>query len=404
MAKSIGMLLDGFYPSDIRVQKEATALIEAGFQVSLLCKRRKEELELEEVDGIQVMRINSGTSHSQKGWMDIRVAFNFIHPILKKKLPVFIQKFSVDVLHIHDLPLVKTAVIISKKNRIKVVADFHENYPEALKVWFQWKRNPIIRLKNKIFFGYRRWKKYEKWAVHNVDYIIAVVEEMKERLIKDHDINPNKIVVVTNTESKSFINSDLDEGIYGEDKDKFILAYTGGVGPHRGVDTVIEALGELKVYKNIIFYITGALSDDARKMISVLSKQFGVENMVKVLGYRPFSEFYSFMKMASVNIIPHKSNGHTDNTIPHKLFQCMMVGKPLIVSSSTPLKRIVNETNAGLVFKAGDAKQLVEKISELYNDKKKCNNMGNDGYITSFDGGYNWNQTKLNLIDFYNTV
>ncbi len=401
MAKSIGMLLDGFYPSDIRVQKEATALIEAGFKVSLLCKRREGESEFEIVDGISLMRINTGTTHSQKGWMDIRIAINFVHPIFKNNLKAFIDKFSVDVLHVHDLPLVKTAVKVAKISNIKVVADFHENYPEALSIWFKWKKNPLIRLKNKLFFGYRRWTRYENWVSHNVDHIIAVVDEMKSRLVKDHNLQPDKITVVTNTESKAFIKNELDENTYGEDKNKFILAYTGGVGPHRGVDTVIEALGELKSYDDIVFYITGTLSEAAREMIASLTVKYDVVDKVKVLGYRPFSEFYSFMKMASVNIIPHHSNGHTDHTVPHKLFQCMMTGKPLIVSSSTPLKRIVNETKSGLVFEAGNAPNLSSKIVELHESKEKCDKFGANGFESSLKGNYNWAFTSRRLIDFY---
>ena len=81
MQKSIGMLLDGFYPSDIRVQKEARALIDAGFKVALLCKRRKDEPYYESFEGIELMRIDAGTSHSAKGIIDIIVGLNFVHPI-----------------------------------------------------------------------------------------------------------------------------------------------------------------------------------------------------------------------------------------------------------------------------------------------------------------------------------
>jgi len=401
MGKSIGMLLDGFYPSDIRVQKEATALIEAGFQVALLCKRRKGEDRFEVVDGINLMRISAGTLHTHKGVVDVLIAVNFVHPIFRRRLSRFIQKFSINILHVHDLPLVKTAVKASKKHNIKVVADFHENYPEALKVWFQWKKNPLIQLKNKIFFGYRRWAKYEKWTVHNVDYIIAVVDEMKERLMIDHNVDASKIVVITNTENKSFTESELDEDIYIEDKSKFILAYTGGVGPHRGVDTVIESFNCLKEYDDIVFYITGTLSSAARDKIEGLIHKYGLENKIKVLGYRPFSKFYSYMKMASVNIIPHHSNGHTDNTIPHKLFQCMMTGNPLLVSSSTPLKRVVGETQSGTVFKAGDPEDLASKILELYNNPEKRLMFGEMGKKSSLTGEYNWEVTARVLVGFY---
>jgi glycosyltransferase involved in cell wall biosynthesis len=401
MSKTIGMLLDGFYPSDIRVQKEATALIEAGSKVALLCKRRKGEPAFEVYEGIDLMRIDSGTTHTSKGIIDIIIGINFVHPIFRHKLNSFIKKFSVDVLHVHDLPLVKTAVLVAKKQNIKVVADFHENYPEALKVWFQWKKNPIIRLKNNIFFGYKRWSAYEKWAVDNVDKVIAVVEEMKSRLVEEHGIGSDKIEVVTNTESKDFLENELDEAIYTADKNKFIVAYTGGVGPHRGVDTAIEALNYLKEFDDIVLYVTGTSSKAAQNTMAAAIERYNLSDKVKVLGYRPFSEFYSFMKMASVNLIPHHSNGHTDNTVPHKLFQCMMVGRPLLVSSSTPLKRIVNETEAGLVFEAGNARDLADKILELYHDSNKCEQLGENGKGATLEGDYNWENTGRRLVEFY---
>lgn len=401
MSKTIGMLLDGFYPSDIRVQKEATALIEAGFKVALLCKRRKGEAAYEAYEDINLMRIDSGTTHTSKGIIDIIVGINFIHPFFRHKLNSFINKFSVDVLHAHDLPLVKTAVLAAKKQDIKVVADFHENYPEALKVWFQWKKNPVIRLKNKVFFGYNRWSAYEKWAVGNVDKVIAVVEEMKSRLVEEHGIASDKIKVVTNTESKDFVENELDEAIYMEDKNKFIVAYTGGVGPHRGVDTAIEALNYLKEFDDIVLYVTGTSSKAAQSTMAAAIKKYNLSNRVKALGYRPFAEFYSFMKMARVNLIPHHRNGHTDNTVPHKLFQCMMVERPLLVSSSTPLKRIVNETNSGLVFEAGNPQDLADKILELYHDSNKCEQLGENGKVATLKGDYNWENTGRGLVEFY---
>lgn len=404
MSKTIGMLLDGFYPSDIRVQKEATSLIEAGFKVALLCKRRKGEVAYEVHEGIDLMRIISGTTHTSKGIIDIIVGINFVHPLFKHKLNSFIKKFSVDVLHVHDLPLVKTAVIAAKKQNIKVVADFHENYPEALKVWFQWQKNHVIRLKNKIFFGYKRWNEYEKWAVHHIDHIIAVVNEMKERLVEEHHVDPDKIVVITNSENKVFVERELDASIYADDKDKFVVAYTGGVGPHRGVDTAIEALNYLKEFNDIVLYITGTSSKAAQKTMSDSIEKYNIQERVKVLGYRPFSEFYSFMKMASVNLIPHHSNGHTDNTVPHKLFQCMMVGQPLLVSTSTPLKRIVNETKSGLVFEAGNPQDLADKILELYHDSNNCIQLGENGKIATLEGYYNWENASKKLIEFYRNM
>ena len=398
------MLLDGFYPSDIRVQKEATALIKAGFKVSLLCKRRAGEEYFAEEEGIQLMRIDAGTTNFGKGIYDILLAVNFIHPVFKKGLNRFINKFSPDVLHAHDLPLVKTAYKAARRNNLPVVADFHENYPEALKVWFQWRKNPVIRLKNQIFFSYTRWHTYERWAVHNADKIIAVVEEMRDRLIRDHKLSPDKIVVVSNTENKSFVAARLDTSIYGADKDKFVVAYTGGVGPHRGVDTLIEAMGRLKDKEDIVLYITGNASKAAIATMREAIAKYDVADKVRILGYRPFDQFYSFMKMAKINVIPHHSNGHTDNTVPHKLFQCMMTGNPLLVSTSAPLKRIVSESESGLIFAAGNAEDLANKIVQLYDNEGLRKELGENGLNATLKGSYNWETVGQSLVTLYQNL
>ena len=110
------------------------------------------------------------------------------------------------------------------------------------------------------------------------------------------------------------------------------------------------------------------------------------------------------MKFADVNTIPHKSNGHTDNTIPHKLFQTMMVGKPVLVSSSDPLKRVVTSTQAGLIFKAGSAEDMALKIKQLYQDKILQTTMGENGLKATLAGSLNWEFDQQALISLYKKI
>ena len=68
------------------------------------------------------------------------------------------------------------------------------------------------------------------------------------------------------------------------------------------------------------------------------------------------------MQTTDINIIPHLANDHTDNTIPHKLFQIMMSKSLLLVSSCKPLKRIVEKYDCGVVFKADDVNDFTDKV------------------------------------------
>jgi glycosyltransferase involved in cell wall biosynthesis len=108
--------------------------------------------------------------------------------------------------------------------------------------------------------------------------------------------------------------------------------------------------------------------------------------------------------LADVNIIPHKSNAHTDNTIPHKLFQSMMSGRPLLVSSSDPLKRLVDATSSGLVFEANNSEEFASKILHLYNDKNLGDLLGANGKRATAEGSLNWDDEQVPFVNFYQRI
>ncbi|MFU8860939.1 MAG: glycosyltransferase family 4 protein [Cyclonatronaceae bacterium] len=403
-AKKIGMVLNSFYPDDIRVFKEAEALINAGHEVFLLCYRRLQEKEYDEVDGMNIRRVYIGQSKISEGLWDMLNACFFYHPAIGKALTGFVEQFNIDVLHVHDLPLAGTVESVARKKKIKWVLDLHENYPEGLKIWFKWRKSPLIRLKNRIFFSYNRWLKFERNATQKCDVVIAVVDEMKDRLIQKHHILPGKIHVITNTESKSFLDQKIVEDIYGELKDEFILLYAGGLGPHRGVDTVIEAMAHLKNRKDISLVIVGTGNRDIVQSLKQQAADLGVAGRVHFKGYQPFELFHSFMSHASVNVIPHNDNSHTNHTIPHKLFQSMMTGRPVLVSTCKPLKRTVEQARSGLVFEAGNAKDCAAKIEVIYNDREMAARMGANGRKATLEGSLNWESTGKELAALYDLL
>lgn len=399
----IAMVLNDYYPSDIRVAKEAYSLIKSGFEVHLLCMRRKNEVSYEEIERLKIHRVYVATSVVGRGLWDILLTFNFKHPVFIKKLKQLLNKFSFSALHIHDLPLCKSGILVGKEAGIPVVCDFHENYPEGLKIWYKWKSNPLIRLKNSIFFGFKRWKRYERWVSQNASHIIAVVEEMKDKLVSDFSIPENKITVVTNSESIDFKHQDHNENILSDYNDHFIILYTGNVGPHRGVDTAIAALAELRDLPTKLI-VAGTVKPNVLKRLVRLVNGYNVAGIVDFLGYQSFKNYYSLMSAADVNLIPHNLNGHTDNTVPHKLYQAMMVSKPLLVSSCKPLQRIVEETNSGLVFEADNPVDLAQQVRILYADEGLRIKLGKNAYHHSVNGNYNWEYTSRTLVECYKRI
>ncbi len=396
------MLLNEHYPSDIRVLKESRSLINAGYEITLLCLAKENQELTEKLDDMNVIRIKGSEVTWKKGLLDMNIAVFRNNPVVSKVLKSVLNKEKFDAIHVHDLPLFFTAKKAS--SGIPIVLDLHENYPDALSVWFKWRKNPLIRAKNNLFFGMDRWMAIESDSVESADYVVAVVDEMKERLVAQSSVEASKIHVVSNMEGRDFLDQEVDGQVFAKDEGKFIVSYTGNVGPHRGVDTLVRSMQFLKDYPDIILKIIGTCSVDTTAYLKSLIEEFDLHDKVEIWGYQPFSKFFSFMKMSDVNVIPHNKNGHTDHTIPHKLYQAMMVGKPVLVSSCKPLKRVVESVNSGLVFEAENDRDAADKLISLYTDKGLYEASAKRGFEATLNGGLNWENEGENLISLYEEV
>lgn len=403
---NIGMLLNGSYPSDIRVRKEAETLA-VKHSVFVLCTKKPSEKALEIVNGVTVVRSISYKSLAHEGIVDVIASINFVHPFFKKELPKFIQEHTIEVLHVHDLPLAKTALIAAKKYQLKTVIDLHENYPAALLTWFSWRKNPIIRLKNKLFFGYQRWRAYEAKVVQQFDYVIAVVDEMKERLIEQHQLPADKIVIVSNAEKKEFAKNFEQESAdyFSDHTDRFIISYVGGFGPHRGLHIAIEGMRMIaQEQPRALLVLVGPANNDVRAHLQQLIAKYQLENSVLIKGSEPFKNVINIMKSSDLNIIPHTSNEHTESAVPHKFFQILLSGKPLLVSDCKPMKRFVLEHQIGNYFEADKPESFAKEVLQIYNSYDAALEKANRGLEQSLEGNLNWEYLSSNLVHLYDNL
>ncbi|WP_438988835.1 glycosyltransferase [Polaribacter sp.] len=399
----ICMIVDGAYPNDIRVRKEAEFLVEKGKKVLVVCPRKKDDLENEIVNNVEILRIGKNYTNTKKGIYDIIESFSNINFLFYFGLKKVFKKYSIDYLHVHDLPLAGTGYMFKSKVNNYCYLDLHENYPEALKTWFLWKKSKIIKLKNILFMNPKRWSKKEKKYCEKYSKVICVVEEMKAKLIANFKIKEGKLIVISNHEKKSFIsnfNKVNTQKIIGE-KD-FSITYIGGFGPHRGLQTAIKAMPEItRKIPNAKLFLIGKGSSDVEKKLKGIVKEYNLEDCVVFSGYRPFKEVSTIMQKTNINIIPHLANDHTDNTIPHKLFQIMMSKSLLLVSTCKPLKRIVSKYDAGIVFNANDTNDFAKKIILIHQNYDVFQDKTINAFNAVMKNKENWENESLKLINLY---
>ncbi len=399
--KNIGMILRGYFPPDIRVEKEAAALIKAGFFVYILCLNRGEERREEIVKGIYIKRILPQNNFFIKIILRINDLIHglfFIHILWAKEIKKFNKKNNVELLHIHDLPLVKTGIRIAKKNNIPVIADLHENYPAALQA-YDANKSALHKFILSPLKNLKKWIIYEKKCVNEADRVIVVVDEAKNRLLK-YNCPEEKIVVVSNVvDVKRVTGTKADKSIIKKYDNNFVISYIGGFGPHRGIDCVVKAMKYLGD-KKARLVLVGNKNKTYYKELKKLAIKYGVDQLIDFISWQPFEKILSYIKASDICLVPHNKSDHTDSTIPHKLFQYMLMEKPVIVSNCLPLKRIVEETNSGLVFEADNPRDLAEKITELYEKAIKRRQLGKNGKKAVLKK-YNWEKESVKLVGLY---
>lgn len=406
----IGMVLDQPFPPDARVEREASALAQAGYEVHLLCMLRPEDTLREEwYRGFYIHRVDPGAVTWRVPGLGLQTRlpyqgvvknafrhFKQIDTAWHTLIERFVQSYGIQVLHIHDLRLVPTGLDVARKYRLNLVADLHENYP-ALMQMMKGRHNPRNGAKQR-----QKWEEIEYDCVHRANRIITVTDEAKERLLLK-GVPSGKILVLENTpDTEKFEAAALDPDVIREFKSVFSLCYVGHLNDtHRGIQTVINAMGILRdEIPELHFVGAGGMREPYRQYLETLIVDNGLEGRVHFTGWLDETQFASYIEASDICVCPHLTNDHTNATFPNKLYLYHLFRKPVIASNATPLQRYVDATKGGLVFESGNAQMLADRIRELYYQPELRRQMGQRG-AEAVASRYNWNSTAQGLLGMY---
>lgn len=381
------MVLERDFPPDLRVENEIRSLVAIGHSIILACYTftGADRMEIWEGCRIYKKRISKFVYKSSIG----ALMFPFYFKFWRKHIRRIIGHEMPDAIHIHDLPLAAIGYEMRTGNKIRFILDLHENWPAFLEI-----SRHANTLPGRILSSVKQWRSYELNYCKKADHVIVVIEEARERLIK-LGIDSSKISVIANYPMLSDFK-DLEE-CHIQATGKQILFYAGGINKHRGLEYVIKALPDLKKqYPAIECWILG--DGNYRLFLEKLVKKLGLKQNVIFTGQVPYKTVLKKLAESTVTVIPHVKSEHTDSTIPHKLFQYLYAGKPVIASNCAPVERIIRETGGGITYQWDSPADFIEKYTSIRDSMKSFNPLKLREIIKD---KYSWEMQSEDLQEIY---
>ncbi len=374
-------------PFDRRVWQECRTLVEADFEVTVICpqgsKRDRESFELR--DGVRIhrypLRPASGgpagyaREYSTALWRTRRIALR-----LAASRPF-------ELVHACNPPdLLLPAVQALKKAGAAFLFDHHDLVPELYESRFARGRD----------FLHRLTLTAERWTFRLADVVIATNESYRQVALGRGGKRPEDVFVVRSApDPERFVPVEPDHSL--RRGRPHLLAYLGVMGPQDGVDHALHALARLRERRDdwhAIFIGDG----DARSEMLRLTQELGLAGDVEFTGRIPDAEVLRILSTADVCLAPDPKNPLNDVSTMNKIIEYMTMSRPVV--SYDLVEARVSAGEAALYAQPNEPASFAACIETLLDDPEQRRRRGEVGR-SRVERELSWRHSQRGLLDAY---
>jgi glycosyltransferase involved in cell wall biosynthesis len=350
-------------PFDKRVWHEATTLVSAGYEVSVICPTGRDGLERHEVlDGVHIYRHPMPLEASGAAGYLVEYASALFWE-LWLSLRIFATR-GFDVIQACNPPdLIFLVAAPYKLLGRRFVFDHHDLCPE-LYVAKTGRRGPfwqLLRLSERLTFAL-------------ADLVISTNESYRRLAIQRGHKRPEQVFVVRNGPNLKRVRpGPALEALKGGRR--HLVGYVGLIGEQEGIQYLLQAarhIVHVRGRTDIGFAIVG--EGPALAQLRELSRELGVDQFVRFTGHVTDAELFAILNTADVCVNPDEYNELNDKSTMNKIMEYMAIGKPIVQFDVTEGRHSAQE--ASLYARRNDSVDFGEKILELLADPERRLRMG----------------------------
>jgi glycosyltransferase involved in cell wall biosynthesis len=257
---------------------------------------------------------------------------------------------------------------ISVLRRKPLILELRDIWPESIVAVGALTNKWIINFLEKMELGlYRKSKK-----------IVSVTKSFKENLVS-RGISAEKIDVIYNGVSLAQFNNPTnisDKELAEYLSSGFKVGYIGTIGMAHSLATLVEAAYLLK-NTDVKFVIVGSGAE--RLKIEKEIEDRKLKN-IRVFPLQPKSEIPSIINSLDLFCVHLKKNDLFKTVIPSKIFEGMILKKPILMGVDGESREIILEANCGLPFEPENPDELKNVILRYQNDKNLMALHGQNGF------------------------
>jgi glycosyltransferase involved in cell wall biosynthesis len=350
-------------PFDKRVWHEATTLVSAGYEVSVICPTGRDGLERHEVlDGVHIYRHPMPLEASGAAGYLVEYASALFWE-LWLSLRIFATR-GFDVIQACNPPdLIFLVAAPYKLLGRRFVFDHHDLCPE-LYVAKTGHRGPfwqLLRISERLTFAL-------------ADLVISTNESYRRLAIQRGHKRPEQVFVVRNGPNLKRVRpGPALEALKGGRR--HLVGYVGLIGEQEGIQYLLQAarhIVHVRGRTDIGFAIVG--EGPALAQLRELSRELGVDQFVRFTGHVTDAELFAILNTADVCVNPDEYNELNDKSTMNKIMEYMAIGKPIVQFDVTEGRHSAQE--ASLYARRNNSVDFGEKILELLADPERRLRMG----------------------------
>lgn len=260
---------------------------------------------------------------------------------------------------------------LARRLGVPFVLEVRDLWPDSILAVGALRDSPMIRA--------LEW--LEKFLYEKSDHIVVVTHAFKDHIVRK-GIAPEKVSIVKNGADLDAFEADQpdpelaqaflrDNGMAG----KFVAAYIGTIGMAHRADILLEA-AQRSTDPDIVFAVMGTGAE--REALAARAAELNLPNF-RLLDKQPRAVAQAFLAAADVSVVHLRDTPVFRTVLPSKLFDAMMLKKPIVLGVQGEARELVEESGGGLCVPSEDAGALVAAVEQLKADPALYAQLGERG-------------------------